>query len=90
VRKAKSANPYTVSVTSAKKINFVRILFAKPTIHKKKHHSKVVFRKGFNPFVCGGLYWTRTSDPIDVNDVLSARGSFVREKHELHTSHESP
>ena len=40
--------------------------------------------------VFGGLYWTRTSDPIDVNDVLSARGSFVREKHELHTSHESP
>ena len=23
---------------------------------------------------CGGLYWTRTSDPIDVNDVLSKIG----------------
>ena len=21
-------------------------------------------------FLCGGLYWTRTNDPIDVNDVL--------------------
>ena len=42
----------------------------KPIIHKKKHHSKVMFRKGFNPSVYGGLYWTRTSDPIDVNDVL--------------------
>ena len=24
----------------------------------------------FRLFWCGGLYWTRTSDPIDVNDVL--------------------
>ena len=30
---------------------------------------------GFKDFLLfGGLYWTRTSDPIDVNDVLSAGG----------------
>ena len=32
------------------------------------YHIKNSTRKGWN-FLCG-LYWTRTSDPIDVNDVL--------------------
>ena len=31
----------------------------------------------------GGLYWTRTSDPIDVNDVLSAPATFVQEEDEF-------
>ena len=31
---------------------------------------------------CGGRNRTRTCDPIDVNDVLSVVGRFVREPHE--------
>jgi hypothetical protein len=52
---------------------------------KKKTLGNVVF-----PRIYGGRNRIRTCDPVDVNDVFSARGSFVREKHELHTSHESP
>ena len=36
------------------------------------HHWRQ-YEKNLEPFgsrLCGGLYWTRTSDPIDVNDVL--------------------
>ena len=29
----------------------------------------------------GGLYWTRTSDPIDVNDVLWTAGQVVKLKY---------
>ena len=68
--KGKVRKPLYCKGYKHQKLNFALILCQKPTIHKKKHHSKVVFRKGFKPFVCGGLYWTRTSDPIDVNDVL--------------------
>ena len=35
-------------------------------MHKKK---KRLIRYG-SSFFYGGAYWTRTSDPIDVNDVL--------------------
>lgn len=38
----------------------------------------------------GGDSWTRTNDPIDVNDVLSAPGSFVREIDEVPTGREAP
>ena len=31
-------------------------------------------------FFLGGAYWTRTSDPIDVNDVLWAIGQVVKLK----------
>ena len=32
----------------------------------------------FSSFSCGGDSWTRTNDPIDVNDVLSLTGSFLK------------
>ena len=35
-----------------------------------KKAPKFRLRGDFEAFVFGGLYWTRTSDPIDVNDVL--------------------
>ena len=34
---------------------------------------RIIYRFTLREFVldaCGGLYWTRTSDPVDVNDVL--------------------
>ena len=40
------------------------------------YHIKNSTRKGWN-FLCG-LYWTRTSDPIDVNDVLCQQRQYIQ------------
>ena len=46
-----------------------------PKCWRERENPNAFFMKnrfGFSWY--GGLYWTRTSDPIDVNDVLLATG----------------